>query len=340
MGGRLTFRALAGGSQSSLDAIGRLGNAVGEIRVLCEDRVVSSRVADPLPGSALAAFVAAVETSSVHGAADALDLTSSAVTKRIKGLERRLGVTLFERGRFGLRPTDTARLLYPEAREALAALARAEGVAVAERDHGVQSLTVAASHTVGECLLPGWLAAVRVRLPRVRARVDVVNSEQVLAGVREERFEIGFVEGLDPLDGLDTLVVRRDELVAVVGPDHRWVKRSSVRAKELEGEAFLAREAGSGTRAVADRALARAGVELVPALEFASIQGVKRALAAGGFGVMSELAIEAELQVGSLHALPVRDIDLMRTLHAVRVRGGTLQTAAQALWRLLSDLAA
>jgi len=70
-----------------------------------------SNHANPLSAGGLVAFVAAVEASSVHGAADALDLTQSAVTKRLQALERRGGVVLFGRGRFGVRPTPAGRLL-------------------------------------------------------------------------------------------------------------------------------------------------------------------------------------------------------------------------------------
>src|SRR3979409_2730379 len=79
-------------------------------------------VANPMAGSELAAFVAAVEAGSVHGAADALQLTQSAVTKRIQALERRVGGRLFERGRFGVRPTELGRTVYPAAKRALEAL--------------------------------------------------------------------------------------------------------------------------------------------------------------------------------------------------------------------------
>src|ERR1700729_1220149 len=70
---------------------------------------------DPLSSRELAAFVAAVETGSVQGAAEALDLTQSATTKRIQALERRLGVALLRRGRRGVRPTQEGRALFPEA---------------------------------------------------------------------------------------------------------------------------------------------------------------------------------------------------------------------------------
>ena len=78
--------------------------------------------AHPLSSGDLAAFVATVETSSLQDAADALNLTSSAMTKRIQALERRVGTALFDRGRFGMRPTVAGRQLYPEARHALDAL--------------------------------------------------------------------------------------------------------------------------------------------------------------------------------------------------------------------------
>src|SRR5579862_9001230 len=58
----------------------------------------------------LAAFVAAVESGTVGAAADALELTQSAASKRLQGLERRLGTSLLERGRFGVRATDAGRL--------------------------------------------------------------------------------------------------------------------------------------------------------------------------------------------------------------------------------------
>ena len=112
---------------------------------------------EPLSGPELAAFVAAFEAASLHGAADALTLTQSAVTKRLQSLERRLGGRLFERGRFGVRPTAFGQALYPSARHALDALDAVADAAEAALAHGASELRLAASLTVGEFLLPGWL---------------------------------------------------------------------------------------------------------------------------------------------------------------------------------------
>ena len=287
---------------------------------------------DPLSGRELAAFVAAVDARTLYAAADALSLTQSAVTKRIAALERRVGRPLLERGRSGVRPTAAGRALYPEARAALAALDRARR-SVSDADL-TSALQVAASHTVAGYLLPGWLAGFRAERGTLRIAVEVVNSPGVLAAVREGRAELGFVEGIDSLDGLESQMLLTDELECVVRPGHRFARRRLIRPAELLDEPWIAREAASGTRAVAERALRERGIVLVPALEAASTEGLKRAVLGGGFALLSRLAVEEEVANGSLAAVPVQDLDLRRELRAVRVPGRA--GAAAQLWEWLA----
>lgn len=288
---------------------------------------------DPLSGRDLLAFVLAVETGSVHGAADALGLTQSAVTKRIQALERRTGETLLRRGRLGVATTEAGRALYPEAKQALAALDRATRAVGTD----ASGLRLAASHTIGEFLLPGWLAAFRVAAP-LPVQMDVINSPGVIAEVRDGRAEIGFVEGNASLAGLDVIELMHDELAVVVGARHPWARRRAVEGRALTGEPYLARERDSGTRAVAAAALARHGVALEPELETPSIQGLKRAVLDGGFTVISRLAVQAEVEAGTLRALPVRGVDLGRELRAIRRRREPLPGPARRLWRWLQAL--
>jgi len=288
---------------------------------------------EPLSGRDLLAFVTAVETASVHGAGDALGLTQSAVSKRIQALERRTGATLLQRGRLGVRPTQAGRALYPDAKHALVALEQAARAVGADST----GLRLAASHTIGEFLLPGWLAAFRAGEP-LPIQMDVVNSPGVIDEVRDGRAEIGFVEGVASLAGFDVQALMHDELVVVVGSEHPWARRSSVDRRRLTREPYLTRERDSGTRAVAAAALARHGVTLEPALETPSIQGLKRAVLSGGFTVLSRLAVQAETEAGSLRALPVRGIDMGRELRAIRRQAEPLPDPARRLWSWLHAL--
>lgn len=277
---------------------------------------------DPVGSGELVAFLAAYEAGTVQGAADALTLTQSAVTKRIQSLERRLGAELFARGRLGVTPTELGRTIYPPAKEALAQLTTVALAAEAARagDHG--DLRLSASLTIGEFLLPAWLSAFRAQEPAVHPQLEVVGSAAVLAAVKDRRAAIGFIEGGATPDGFESLVVARDALVIAVAPGHPWARRASVSIAALTsgaGGAYLTRERDSGTRAVATAALAAHGIELTPALEVSSIQGLKRMITAGGFSLLSRLAIADEVRAGTLVACELASTDLSRELRAVRL---------------------
>ncbi len=293
---------------------------------------------EPLNAGELAAFIAAVETGSVTAAAEALELTQSAASKRILMLERRLGVRVLERGRLGVTATAAGRVLYPEAQQALSALRHAAAV-VAVHAEQAPTLRLAASHTIGGFLLPGWLTRFRTSEARAsRAQVEVVNSDGVLASVRAGTAEIGFVESLAPAEGLEALTIMSDEIVAVVAPGHRWAGLRAIPARALLDEAYLTREPGSGTRSVATAALAAVGIVLTPTIETASTQSLKRAVLEDGFTLISHLAVEAETRAGTLCAVPVAGVDLTRPLRAVRRRRPAARREAARFWRYLRAL--
>jgi DNA-binding transcriptional LysR family regulator len=271
----------------------------------------------------------------VQGAADALALTQSAATKRLLALERRVGHPLLERTAQGVRVTEAGAVLYPLARGALAALVSAETAVTSSSQD--EPLLIHTSRTVGETLLPQWLASFRVSAPACRVSVAVTNSEEVVHAVRDRTAAIGFVEGpAGSMHGLTELVVAHDELRVVVPSGHPWAQWRAIPLKALASEPYLAREVGSGTRQVAAAALAAKGIELSAALEVSSAEGLKHAVLAGGFTLLSERAVEAEVAAGTLHAIPVSGAELRRTLRAVRRSRPALQGPARALWSWLA----
>jgi DNA-binding transcriptional LysR family regulator len=291
---------------------------------------------EPMPSRELAAFVAAVETRGIGAAADLLSLTQSAVSKRIKNLERRLGAVLLERSHGGVRLTAAGSAIYPDAKDALLALSRAAQTLRDERDVGAQRLMLAASSTIGTCLLPRWLAEFRTARPSVRPQVSVSNCQSVLAAVHAHEVELGFVPFTDSLDGFDMLTVGHDELVVVVGASHRWAHTDSVVPSQLSREPFVTREDGSGTRASSVEAVRRLGVELQPELAMSSIDALKRVILDRGFTIMSSLAISDERSTGQLRALRLDGVSLPRELLAIKRRDGQLGPAALQFWAWLA----
>jgi len=180
-------------------------------------------------------------------------------------------------------------------------------------------LRVAASLTVAEYLLPGWLAALHRRSPDAILAVEVTNSAQVVTRVREQHADVGFVEGHQPWpEAMKTVVVRTDHLVMVVDPAHPWAHRQSpVAGPELAAAELIVREPGSGTRQVLEDALDAFG-GLRYHLELGSTAAILAAARRGeGPAVLSALAIADDLDAGRLVAVPTEGIRLTRSLRAI-----------------------
>jgi len=79
-----------------------------------------------------------VQHKTVHAAGDTLCLTQTAVTQRIRGLEHRLGTTLFKRTRRGMEPTQEAKALIRYCQSALAL----EGEALASIQGQAENTTI------------------------------------------------------------------------------------------------------------------------------------------------------------------------------------------------------
>jgi len=259
------------------------------------------------------------ELGSLGRAAARHKMSQPAVSMRMSQLERRLGASLLLRTPSGTRLTPAGERVVTLSRrvlaEAQAMMTAIEALVAAESSH----LRVAASLTVAEHLLPGWLAALHQESPDVVLSVEVTNSAKVLDRVRDGLADVGFVEGHEhELPGLRAVPVRSDRLVVVVDPAHPWSHRTApLTGAELAATDLIAREAGSGTREILADGLAPWG-GIRSRLELGSSAAILAAAQRGeGPAVLSALAVQTDVDAGRLVIVPTEGIDLTRALRAV-----------------------
>jgi len=277
---------------------------------------------------ALELLVVVSRTGSLSAAAAELGITQQAASSRVRTMESLVGAALLDRTRRGSALTPTGELLVQWSAGVLEAAEQLDAGIAALRADRRGHLTIAASLTIAEHLLPGWLVALRARqaqLGQVPTEVTMTatNSERVAALVAAGEVVLGFVEGPDAPVDLQHRLVGTDTLVVVVGPGHPWAQRAGrrVTAAKLAATPLVVREPGSGTRTVLDRALE--GLPTAPpALELSSTAAVRSAVAAGaGPAAVGAYAIRDDLATGRLVRINVAGLDLTRRLHAVW-RGG------------------
>ncbi len=136
-------------------------------------------------------FQAVIEAGGFSRAAERLDLSQSAVSQTIANLEHRLGTVLLKRGHppqlteAGIRLLRFAETLLNEEREALADIAQI-------RSGALSTLSLALSPATNARFGVTLLKDFSERNPLTRFRVVVAPSREIVYGVSDGRWELGF----------------------------------------------------------------------------------------------------------------------------------------------------
>jgi len=282
----------------------------------------------------LRVLAAAASTRSVTGAAKALNVTPPAIIWQLKEIEQAAGVTLLERGRDGLRPTDAGREVLVAGRRVEAALGECAESLAALRGAGGGRVSVGVVSTA-KYFAPRALGAFSRAHPGIEIRLAVRNRGDTIAALENYEFDVA-VMGRPPeqLD-VERAAIGDHPHIVVAPPDHPLARRR-LEIRELAGETFLLREEGSGTRLLTQRLFANSGINPRIGMEIGSNETIKQAVMAGlGIALISAHTVAAELGDGRLVSLAVDGLPIVRQWYAVKRRDKRLLPAGQAMWDFL-----
>ncbi|WP_095975907.1 LysR substrate-binding domain-containing protein [Melittangium boletus] len=269
----------------------------------------------PLDPRRLETFRVVATTGQVSAASRLLHLSQPAVTAQVRQLERECGRPLLVRTARGVRLNDAGRMLLEYAQRLHHLMEEASAAMAGEESPGGE-LVLAASTTLASYVVPSLLASFLRAHRGIQVRLEVGNTEQVLAWVGEERVPLGLVEGHARAAGIRLERYLEDELVPVAGARAPAEIQRVRTVEDLHAVPLLWRESGSGTRAVLERALKKAGVRRGPQagdLQLGSTEAIKGAVAAGlGVGFLSRWSLQDELASGRLRLLPIPDLRVER----------------------------
>ncbi|ABB30432.1 transcriptional regulator, LysR family [Geobacter metallireducens RCH3] len=261
----------------------------------------------------------------VTQASSQLFITQSAVSMAIAELERLAGAPLFERHGKRLLLNDRGRKILPEAVEVIRRIRAIEQFLEDSAGEPRGVLTIGASTTIGNYILPDIVAEFSRNYPQAKVLLTIANAQQIENALENGELDLGLIEGIPHSRVLDTSPWKNDELVVVVGKGHPWGGRKKASVEMLHGAPWIMREKGSGTREVFEAAMARKGIEFSIALELGHTEAIKKATEAGlGVGCLSKIAVERELEQGWLVEVAC-SLDLRRTL-SVQTRECRYQT--------------
>ena len=231
-------------------------------------------------------FLALAEELHFGRAARKLRVAQSAVSQTLRGLEEEVGATLLERSKRKVSLTPAGAQYLEHARAALSQLELGAAAALSAASGEVGELRLSFTLMSALTVLPKVVVRFQRLYPRVRVSVTPGGSTEQLDAIHRGQCDVGFMAFKRDVQPLETLVVARAALVAVLPSRHPLAKRSSVELSDLIGEPFifLKQQSEPQIHEYFRAHCARAGFEPRFAMEVEHVEALL-AFVAAGFGV-------------------------------------------------------
>jgi DNA-binding transcriptional LysR family regulator len=286
----------------------------------------------------LRSFLAVAESGGFTKAAKHLQLSQPAISTHIKELEENLGVKLFEKVGNGVRLSHVGDAVVGEARAIVLGVKHFRDIA-RESETGIGGqLTVGASTTPGNYVLPHLLAEFERLYPSVRTSLVIGSSGRILERLLTNEVDLGAI-GINPSGNHFTVrPLCEDEVVVFAPRSHPLARRrGQIPLPELLRERFIVREADSATRKISEGWLSH--LKRAPAImELGCPETIKRAVAAGlGVGILTKFAITPQSGERDFVALRVPGFPLRRSLYIAHLRNKRLTRTMTAFLELLES---
>lgn len=286
--------------------------------------------------SSMKTFCDLVESKSFTKAAQLNQVTQSAVSQQITAMERLFNLVLIQRGKGQFKLTPGGELVYQHSKE-MAGIAD-DLEAKLKETHEVASGTIrlATIFSIGLYDLPSSIKTFLRTSPHASVHVEYHHAKQIYEEVLGNEVDIGLVDY--PVRGANIEIVplRKDPLVLICHPQAPFVKRKSIKLKALEGQKFIGLDRTVPMRNGVDQIFRSRRVAMKYAMEFDSIETVKRAVEIySAFAIVPESTVRQEVANRTLAVVRVEGEELARPLAAIHTRTRVLSPAMKQFIALL-----
>jgi len=259
----------------------------------------------------LQVFICITQEKTITAAAKKLFLSKPAVSMSLSELEKQLGHPLFERKNNRLSINEFGKQLLPLADEQIERSKLINNLFIQNEQLNGQ-LLIGASNTLGNHLLPFLLSDFRKRYDQHHQSLLIDNSQVVCEQIKEYELDIGLVEANLFDEQLCAEKWLKDEMVIVCSPDHPLTTKKYLNIEDLEGQQWILREQGSGTRAFFLNQIGRKLSQYQISLALKSTEAIINSTSAGlGLSCISKVAARHALADKRLQQLTL-NIDMHR----------------------------
>lgn len=195
-------------------------------------------MSDALEHRLLRQFVAVARAGGLRAGASALNMSQPPLSRTVRELEARLGVTVFERSKSGTKLTTAGRALLEEAEVILASLDRAEARV---RRMGAQSkpLRIGFVSAALDAHLPDLLARIAGKRWPAPELIETPTDPQAIALSRAE-LDLGLLHPpVEVSPGLSIVSCGEDGFLIALKEGHPLTEHDTIQSADLTGQSFV-----------------------------------------------------------------------------------------------------
>jgi DNA-binding transcriptional LysR family regulator len=263
-------------------------------------------------------------------AASANSITQSAVSQRLKALQKRFRVPLIEWRGAELHLTPAGEAVYRGAKRILSELREIEEHLQEIEGKGGGSVRVATIYSVGLYELDPFIKKFLKVHPDIDVQVEYSRANKIYQEVINGSIDLGIVAYPINKPQIRAIPFCEDELVLICSPQHPFSLHKSISLNKLASQPLVAFQQDIPTRKALDDILRKHGVSLTVKAEFDNIELIKRAVEIGlGIAVVPSITVKSEIQASLLKALFLAEGPFLRPIAVVHRRGRSLPTAVK-----------
>ncbi len=238
-------------------------------------------------------FDEVARTGSIRKAAEHLNVTASAINRRIMDLEEELETPLFERRPRGVRLTAAGELFVRYIREQNSDVERMKSQIEDLKGLRRGTIRVACSQALALDFLPREIAKFRARFPLVQFDVQVADRDHVMTALESYQVDLVLVFRPSFMASFQPLMTLEQRLVALMAPDHPLAAQASVRLRDCALYPVALAERGIGGRQLLDNVMARSNLRFNIVAESNSFEFLRNL-------VLHDKVISFQIEIGTL----------------------------------------
>ncbi|MDU8944117.1 LysR substrate-binding domain-containing protein [Ovoidimarina sediminis] len=185
------------------------------------------------------AFQTVVSTGTVTEAAAILGISQPAVSRLLSDFETAVGFQLFQRSGRVLVPTDEARLLVEEVRQAISGMEHIKDAAEAIGKFGHARLNLAITPGASLELAPNLIGEFASARPHSMVRMEIAPSDDAVEWMVSQNCDFGIATARPANPSFECETIHTGDVCCVVPTDHPLARRKIIHARDLEGESFI-----------------------------------------------------------------------------------------------------